>query len=423
MIEKLFPHQETGKDYLLANRHSCLFWEVGTGKTNTVIAAVNSLPRGKLLILSPAYVMRHMWEKYSDLPINHDVDLKSYEYLSRHREFYKTNRYDYIICDECHKLKSRKSNIARVVKNLTKPHNCKYAWGLTGTPYATSFLDVWGIFNALNINEFKESYDSFMHTFYDCKVVCMVFGKFIYQPDKLKPGALDILVRRIGDHASVLRSKDCLELPELTVKEIKIPGMVTKQFIDATKGIITYADDHQETVNKLACIQKLHQLSNGFVYDATKKAVVFKENIKLKDCEDLILSELEEREKLILVFLYQYDYECLVKMLDNAKISHTDKFDEFCSKQVLLLQEQKAIGVNLQEFTSCIILYTFNFSYLDYTQTVGRVYRSGQKSNCTVYALINAGTYEVKIWQSVKNNYNVDTLFKELMVGLGDIND
>ena len=56
-----------------------------------------------------------------------------------------------------------------------------------------------------------------MHTFYDCKVVCMVFGKFIYQPDKLKPGALDILVRRIGDHASVLISKDCLELPELTV--------------------------------------------------------------------------------------------------------------------------------------------------------------------------------------------------------------
>ena len=81
MIEKLFPHQETGKNYLLANRHSCLFWEVGTGKTNTVIAAVNSLPRGKLLILSPAYVMRHMWEKYSDLPINHDVGLKSYEYL------------------------------------------------------------------------------------------------------------------------------------------------------------------------------------------------------------------------------------------------------------------------------------------------------------------------------------------------------
>lgn len=421
MIEKLFPHQEQGSKFLLEHKHGCLFWEVGTGKTNTAISAVNSLPRGKLLILAPACVIRGMWQKYDDLPIEHEVDLVTYEYLSRHPDYWKTHVYHYVICDECHKLKNRKSHVYKAVKALTKPSRCLYAWGLTGTPYATSFLDIWGIFNALNIDEFTESYDAFLHSCYDCRVVYVNAGRMIYQPDKLKLGMLDILVNRIAKHANVLRSKDCVKLPELTLKEIKVEGMRTKQFIDAAKGIVTYADGHQETVNKLACVQKLHQLSNGFVYDAEHKPVVFKVNNKLDICADLVQTELEERDKLIIVYVYEYDYNCLCALLDDLKITHTKEFDDFVSKQVLLLQEQKAIGVNLQEFTSCMIFYTFSYAYLEYNQTIGRIYRVGQKIPCKVYALINENTSEPKIWSAVQRALNVDTVFKELMYDLGGL--
>lgn len=421
MIEKLFPHQEKGAKFLLQNRRACLFWEVGTGKTNTAISAVNQLPKGKLLILAPACVIRGMWQKYDDLPINHDYDMITYEYLSRHADFWKTHQYDYIICDECHKLKSRKSHVFKILKVLTKPNRCKYAWGLTGTPYATSFLDIWGIFNALNIDTFKESYDTFLHSCYDCKVVYVNAGRFIYQPDKLKTGMLDILVNRISQNANVLRSQDCVKLPELTIKEITVDGMKTKQYIDAAKGIVTYADGHQETVNKLACVQKLHQLSNGFVYDAEHKPVIFKRNNKLDICSDLLQTELEERDKLIIVYIYEYDKLCLMQLLDELKISYTDEFDEFVSNQVLLLQEQRAIGVNLQAFTSCMIFYTFSYAYLEYNQTIGRIYRVGQKVPCKIYALINSGTSEPKIWNAVQKAESMDSLFKGLMYDLGGL--
>ena len=421
MIEKLFPHQEQGARFLLEHSRGCLFWEVGTGKTNTAISAVNRLPKGKLLILAPACVIRGMWQKYDDLPINHYTDMITYEYLSRHPDYWRTHQYDYVICDECHKLKNRKSHVYKAVRTLTKPSRCLFAWGLTGTPYATSFLDIWGIFNALNIDEFTESYDSFMHSCYDCRVIYVNAGRFIYQPDKLKTGMLEILVERIAKHANVLRSQDCVKLPELTIKEIKVDGMRTKQYIDAVKGIVTYADGHQETVNKLACVQKLHQLSNGFVYDAAHKAVVFIKNNKIDICADLIQTELEERDKLIIVYVYQNDYECLAKLLDELKISHTNDFDGFVSNQVLLLQEQKAIGVNLQEFTSCMIFYTFSYAYLEYNQTVGRIYRVGQKVPCKIYALINTGTSEPKIWQAVQKALDMDTLFKDLMYDLGGL--
>lgn len=423
MIEALFPHQRTGALFLKEHSRACLFWEVGTGKTNAVISAVNAFSNGKLLILAPACVIHGMWERYDDLPIKHDVTFMTYEWLSRHMSYAKENQFNYIICDECHKLKSRKSNVHRAVRILTKRKACRFAWGLTGTPYATSFLDVHGIFDALNISEFKETYDQFMHIYYDCRVVYVNAGRFIYQPYALKAGMLDVLVERISQHASVLRSQDCVQLPEFKIDEIEIDGMRTKQYIDATKGIITYAEDHQETVNKLACVQKLHQLSNGFVYDAEKKPIVFKANLKLAFCEHLIPAELEERDKLIIVYVYKYDLECLEKLLDLLKITHTTEFDGFNSTQVLLLQEQKAIGVNLQEYTSCIIFYTFSYSYLEYNQTIGRIYRVGQTKPCKVYALINKGTSERKIWTAVQKAYDMDTLFKNLMHNLGDSDD
>ena len=81
MIERLYEHQERGARFLRSPGHNkaALFFEVGTGKTNTAISAVNELPKGKLLILAPASVIHGMWERYDDLPIKHDYTLMTYE--------------------------------------------------------------------------------------------------------------------------------------------------------------------------------------------------------------------------------------------------------------------------------------------------------------------------------------------------------
>ena len=234
----------------------------------------------------------------------------------------------------------------------------------------------------------------------------------------MKPGALDILVKRVGKHSSVLRTTDCVELPGLTVKEIKIPGMRTKEYVDGVKGIITYANEQKETVNKLACVQKLHQMSNGFVYDETHTAYVFKVNNKLKKISELIEMELESRDKLIIIYIYKQDEAMLSELLTKMSLSYTKEFGEFASKQILLMQEQKAIGINLQAFTSCMIFYTFNYSYLEYTQAIGRIYRTGQREHCSVYTLINEGTSEQKIWDAVISRKDMDELFKDLIYNL-----
>lgn len=424
MIKELFPHQKAAENFLLPRRRALLFWEVGIGKSNAVINAVNQLPKGRLLIAAPASVINGMWKKYDDLPINHTVMFVTYEYIARHKEFARLNKFDYCIFDEVHRLKSHKSNVGKIIKKVTK--ECQYAWGMTGTPYATSFMDVHGIFANMNINEFTPYYDRFMHDIYNCEIAAIVGQKIIYKPVSLKPGMLDWLVNKISKHAHVLRAKDCVKLPELSMIEVECSGMRTQQYIDACKGIINYTvakiDEEPEkaTVNKLAAVQKMHQISNGFVYDDTpdKTPIVFKKNSKIPEIKQIIEMELESRDKIIVCYYYKYDFECLKEMLDRAKITWTDSMDAFGSNQVLLLQQSKAIGTNLQAFTSCMIFYTYDYAYLKFEQARGRIYRVGQQEPCKIYVMINKGTSERKIWTAVTKNMDIDTLFKELMVNI-----
>ena len=60
-------------------------------------------------------------------------------------------RWDIVIVDECHKIKSHSTQISKLVYLLTK--KCAYAWGLSGTPRGNSDVDIYCQFHNLNISE------------------------------------------------------------------------------------------------------------------------------------------------------------------------------------------------------------------------------------------------------------------------------
>lgn len=418
MIERLYEHQERGARFLRSPGHNkaALFFEVGTGKTNTAIAAVNELPKGKLLILAPASVIHGMWERYDDLPIKHDYTLMTYEMLSRHKEYTKLS-WDYIICDECHKLKSVKSKVSKYVKVLSA--RAKICWGLTGTPIATDFCDIHGIFTALSIDEFNMGADTFMHRYYQCKVVFSGPNYMIYKPQKLLPGAMEELTTRIAKHAMTLRSEDCVDLPGVTIKQIPVAGMNGPEYKEIAKSIIQQGDDQPDkVVNKLVQIGKLHQAANGFVYNEQKVAIPFEKNPKLDIFKMLIQMALEERERVIVIYEYVYDYTKLTEVLDSLGITYTNDHIGFEFNQVLLMQEASAIGINLQKYTSCMIYYSYSYSYLEYDQSLGRIYRMGQARPCEVYFMVSSNTIEQKIAKVVMERVALDEAVKELLVAL-----
>lgn len=405
---KLYEHQKLGRDLLLKHRKYCLFYEVGTGKTFTALSALMELPSGKVLIAAPKRVLEGVWKKDDNYDLSkHDVTYLNYEKIARDKNF-QYRRFDYIVLDEVHRLKGRTTKTSRKFRQVTL--TAQYVWGLTGTPQANSYADVYNIYRNMNIVEFDMNYDEFVARYYFTKDMMSDSG----YPFKIlldaRKDRLPELIFRIGKHSTVKRIKDCIDLPDKRTEIVKIPGMVSKKYKEIEKGILSY-DDYEKTMIKLEQINKLHQAANGFVYDLNSNPIVLtNKNPKFEYLKDMLEDMLEQTERVIIVYYYKYDLE----VLKQLKYSWTIDPNDFPNKQILFLQAGQAEGLNLQ-YCNYMIFYTYDYSFLKFEQMSGRIYRDGQKNNVVYTILISDKTIEEKIWWAIKNKKSRDEFLKEAL--------
>lgn len=410
MAITLYQHQEKGKRLLLNNKKYCLFFEVGTGKTFTALSALCELPVCRVLIVAPKRVLENVWKKDTNYDLSkYDVTYLNYEKIARDKDFIKQT-YDVIILDEVHKLKGKTTKTSRKFKTVTA--KAKYVWGLTGTPVANNYADVYNIFKNMNIVEFEMSYDEFVSRYYYTKQLESGTGfrfEILINP---KPFMVDELMTRVGKHSMVKEAKDCIDLPEKRTDIVYIDGMVSEKYRELKDGILR-TDDYEKTMIPLETLNKLHQASNGFFYDDYKNVHTICENKKLKELNDILEDMLEETERVIIVYQYQQDLD----ELKTLKYNWTTDPSEFPNKQILFLQYGQSEGLNLQ-YCNQMIFYSYDYSFLNYEQMTGRIYRNGQKNNVVYTILISKGTIEEKIWWAIKNKKSRDEFLKETLGGI-----
>ena len=409
MAITLYQHQQKGKELLLKNKKYCLFFEVGTGKTFTALRALCELPECKVLIVAPKRVLENVWKKDTNYDLSkYDVTYLNYEKIARDKNFIK-NTYDVIILDEVHKLKGKTTKTSRKFRTVTA--KAQYVWGLTGTPVANNYADVFNIFRNMNIVEFNMSYDEFVSRYYYTKQLESGMGfrfEILLSP---KPFMVDELMERVGKHSMVKEAKDCIDLPEKRTDVVYIDGMVSEKYRELKDGILR-TDEYEKTMIPLETLNKLHQASNGFFYDDNKNVHKVCENKKLKELNDILEDMLEETERVIVVFQYQQDLE----ELKTLKYEWTTDPTEFPNKQLLFIQYGPSEGLNLQ-YCNQMIFYSYDYSFLNYEQMTGRIYRNGQKNNVVYTILISKGTIEEKIWWAIKNKKSRDEFLKETLGG------
>lgn len=414
----LYEHQKLGKQYLLEKKKACLFFEVGTGKTYTALSALCELPKkSKVLIVAPKRVLEHVWLKQTEYDLSDwDVSYINYEKIARDKSI-TSNIYDCIVLDEVHKIKGKTSNTSKRIWCLSK--KAKYVWGLTGTPYANNYADIYNIYKHMDIDEFEETYNQFVCKYYYVRPL----EKGIYSiPILIAPryDMIKTLIPRIEYHSMTKRASDCIDLPEKTTNVRWIDGMCTPKYKEIESGIFKI-DSDKRTMLKLEAINKAHQAANGFVYDDFTRVIDLKTNKKLETLMSLCSTYLEEINKIIVVYNYKADLEKITATLGSEFYVTTDvktfETDEEC--QILFLQFSQAEGLNLQ-FCTHMIFYTYDYSFLKYDQMCGRIYRSGQKNNVTYDVLINSNTIEEKIWKAIHNKQSADEFLKGALTIYGD---
>jgi SNF2 family DNA or RNA helicase len=172
MTLKLMPHQISGAAWLARNARAILADEMGTGKTATAIEACRLAGAMKVLVVCPAVargVWKTEWPRWMGLDwrvevVRTQADVRalslaaqpcvfvcSYDLFSqkgrarlsaiRERLFLIKARFDAIVCDEAHYLKSLDAN--RTTEVLSLESMTLRMWMLTGTPVPNHYGELY----------------------------------------------------------------------------------------------------------------------------------------------------------------------------------------------------------------------------------------------------------------------------------------
>lgn len=416
-LTKKRPYQECGHLLLLNQKHACLFFRPGKGKSFPCIDAIRDVDKlkgnnAKILIMSTADAIRKMWEAeivpQNVLPCNTTLVTfnKAIQDSTMH-ELLKT-KWDVIVVDESHRIKARASKISKLVFALSK--RAEYVWGLSGTPRGNTDVDIFCQFHNMHIAGMGQlSYTKFIETYceYDRKYYN---GQMIKIPTGIRKEYQQEWNDMIAEYS--IREDYTPEdnMPELNVNTVRFDYTPTKEYKDALNGVIQIPE-YETTMTKLVAILKLHQIVNGYEYyiDDNDKQQVHRinDNIKL----DWITKQ--TLNKTMIVYRFAEDCEKIQEQLNRSKISYTDNITEFkeSDTNVLLLQCSRCESFNLQSVCKRIIFYTLDYSYIKYNQMMHRIWRMGQTESVQIDVLIFKNTIEEKIWRTVQNKEKLANLF------------
>lgn len=419
-LQNKYAYQEMGHLFLLERKHCCLYYKPGKGKTYPTIDALIDVDRSKngnakVLILSTADAIKNMWEAeivpQNILPKN-TVLLSLNAAIQEKTKLKITGvKWDVIIVDECHKIKSHNSKSSKLVYMLSK--KAEYVWGLSGTPRGNTDIDIFCQFHNMNISDWgKITYTQFVSQC--CDIDKKYFhGQMITVPLGINHRYLAGWERNIAMYTQRVGYTDEDDMPEIDVNVVELPYKPTKEYLQAEEGVISVSN-YENTMTKLSAIQKLHQAVNGFlyIYDDDNNRIIHK--IERNNKLDWLKENLTD-EPTVIVYRFEADLKAIKQELTVEGRTYTEIVDDFKkgNTNILLLQCSRCESFNLQ-MCKRMIFYTLDYSYIKYNQMLHRIWRMGQSEDVRIDVLIFKDTIETKIWNTVRNKEKLADLFMSI---------
>lgn len=419
-LKSKYAYQEMGHLFLLERKHCCLYYKPGKGKTYPTIDALRDVDASKngkanVLILSTADAIKNMWNAeivpQNILPKNTVLLSLSAAIQEKTKTKLTGIKWDVIIVDECHKIKSHNSKSSKLVYMLSK--KAEYVWGLSGTPRGNTDIDIFCQFHNMCVSDWgKITYSQFVS---QC---CDIDKKFFHGQTVTIPIGINERYkagweRNIAMYTQRVGYTDEDDMPALNVNVVELPYTPTKEYLQAEQGVISVAD-YESTMTKLSAIQKLHQAVNGFLYVYDEDGNKLIHNIERNKKLDWIRSNMPNKPTVI-VYRFEADVKAIQNQLIAAGCTFTEIVEDFKQGKanILLLQCSRCESFNLQ-MCKRMIFYTLDYSYIKYNQMLHRVWRMGQNEDVQIDILTFKDTIETKIWNTVRNKEKLADLFMSI---------
>ena len=428
-----FEHQKTTSEFLTTNRRAFCFNEQGTGKTASVIWAVDYLMTigliKRVLVICPLSIMKSAWQNdlfkfaiHRKVAVAYGAARKRKEIVNAGAEFVIINfdgvnivkkeimagGFDLIVVDEASAYKNAQTERWKDLRDLTKV--IKGLWMLTGTPAAQSPVDAYGLAKLVN----PKGVSPFFGQFRDTVMMKLTMYKWIPKP------TAELIVHKALQPAIRFEKADCLDLPPvtfverdapLTPQQLKFYNILKKQMM------IEAAGEEVSAVNAAVQINKLLQIAGGAVYTDTGEVVEFDVSSRLNVVQEVI----EESSHKVLVFVpFTHTIELLEKHLTknnitcevingavsvNRRSDIVKQFQEQTEPKVLIIQPKAASHGLTLTAANTIIWYAPCTSVETYLQANARIDRPGQANNMTVVH-IKGSPIEAKMYTMLQGNIN-----------------
>jgi SNF2 family DNA or RNA helicase len=408
----LRPYQEDAADFLYERDRAMVLAPVGAGKTALTLTAIRDMIADgvvkRVLVVAPLRVASSVWpaeakvwapeltvgvacgapEKRTQVLYNTDFQIVTTNYdnlvwLSGHKF-----AFDIIVFDELTRLKNpsgaRFKALSKVIDRIP------IRWGLTGSFTSNGLEDVFGQCKIIDQKLLGRSKGAFMQQYFT--LINKEYNQWVPRPD-----ALPQVMRRIKPATYVL-ANNMYTLPQLLVVEVSVAMSDRTAYDNMKKHFL-----HEGIVALTAATvtQKLQQLSSGFAYDIDQTGRWYSTH-KFDRLEEL----LEENQNANTIIVYQYKEELaeLKRRFKVATLENQDSIDKWNKGETPLLAIHPAgagHGLNLQHGGHNIVFLSLPWSLELFEQTVGRLHRSGQKSDVWCYVMLTENSVDEKIWMSL----------------------
>jgi len=426
-----FTHQKDTSSFLTLHKKAFCFNEAGTGKTASVIWAVDYLMQkgivNRVLVICPLSIMKSAWQQdlfkfamHRSCSVAHGTSDTRKKVINAGSEFVIINfdgvgvvkdeimngGFDMVVVDEASAYKNQQTNRWKILKQISD--QTEWLWMLTGTPAAQSPLDAYGLAKLVSPQKIPKYFGQYRD------LVMQKITQYIWRPKHNS----DKIVHAVLQPAIRFEKAQCLDLPDvlyverdapLTAQQEKYYKLLKKQMA------IQAAGEDVTSVNAATNLNKLLQISGGAVYSDTGEVIQF----DVKNRLDVVYEVITEASHKVLVFVpFTHTIELLKEFLDKKKISseivsgsvslnkRSQIFDDFQKQEdpkVLIIQPQAASHGLTLTAADTIIWYAPVTSVETYLQANARINRPGQKNNMTVVH-ITGSEVEHRLYNMLQNN-------------------
>jgi SNF2 family DNA or RNA helicase len=467
----LWEHQKAGVERAVYADGFGFFFEVGTGKSRTVINTIRHIYASnkrlmRTLILSPKITLTNWNRELVEYSKIHPLDIhvlkgsgkkrvdtfskhahtaegfltRDHVFITNYEALQMSSLYDLllkwqpeiIICDEAHRIKNPKSKRAKALFPLSDRAERRYA--LTGTPILNTPMDIFNIFKFIDKGEmFGRNFFAFRSQWFEDENASFA-GKPNYFPKYVpRPETYEVFNKMIKLRSMRALKSECLDLPPFIREElhIELSAEQNRLYKEMEKEFITFIKDRENNGELRAVTAqialtkslRLQQICAGFVKDEQGAIHKLEENPRLDALQEL-LEDYAEHHKIIVWSVFQETYKDIAALLTKLGIAHVElhgktpqgdrdkNIDAFNNdpKIRVMIANQGAGGIGINLIASDMSIYYTKGPFAEQdVQSEARNYRGGSEihQKVTRIDLVAPNTTDELINTALKEKKNV----------------